>query len=249
MRKLTLKEFTEKAKIVHNKYYTYDNAEYTNTRTNIIITCPIHGDFQQLPNNHLRGQRCPKCFGCTKSTTKEFITKAKSIHSNKYDYSLVDYTHNRKKVEIICKEHGIFKQTPDSHLRGSGCKICSTLRPFNLYSHTDWVNAGKVSKLFKGYSVYIIECWDDNERFIKVGKTYTDILQRFRTLPYEFKVLKQHYGSGKYICELEVELQEKLKYAKYVPCKNFGGMYECFTIEHKNKILKELDSKFKQEDL
>lgn len=54
-----------------------------------------------------------------------FISKSREIHKNKYDYSLVSYSNNKDKIEIICKVHGTFKQRADLHLKGSGCKECS----------------------------------------------------------------------------------------------------------------------------
>lgn len=59
-----------------------------------------------------------------KNTTYEFINKAIVIHGDKYDYSLVDYKKSKLNVIIICKEHGKFKQTPNSHLQGRGCPKC-----------------------------------------------------------------------------------------------------------------------------
>ncbi len=60
-----------------------------------------------------------------KLTKEEFITRAKLIHNNKYNYSLVDYKNNYTKVFIICPTHGIFQQKPNGHLNGKGCLICS----------------------------------------------------------------------------------------------------------------------------
>lgn len=57
-------------------------------------------------------------------TTAEFIDKAKTVHGDKYDYSLVDYKNTGTKVTIICPEHGEFYMTPNSHLAGQGCKKC-----------------------------------------------------------------------------------------------------------------------------
>lgn len=55
-----------------------------------------------------------------------FINKAKLIHGDKYDYSLVNYTTTDKKVKIICPIHGVFEQTPDKHTNdGSGCISCA----------------------------------------------------------------------------------------------------------------------------
>lgn len=59
-----------------------------------------------------------------KKTTEEFIEEAKKIHSNKFDYSKVDYKNAKTKVCIICPKHGEFWQTPHGHLRGYGCSKC-----------------------------------------------------------------------------------------------------------------------------
>ena len=60
-----------------------------------------------------------------KLTTEQFIEKAEQVHGNKYDYSKINYVNNRTKVCIICSEHGEFWQTPDNHLSGNGCPVCS----------------------------------------------------------------------------------------------------------------------------
>ena len=60
-----------------------------------------------------------------KKTTDHFILESKNIFGDKYDYSKVEYKNNKEKVCIICKKHGEFWQSPDSHLRGrEGCKEC-----------------------------------------------------------------------------------------------------------------------------
>lgn len=61
-------------------------------------------------------------------TTEEFITKARAIHGDKYDYSKVEYVNNKTKVCIICPEHGEFWQTPNGHLGNKGCRKCGTLQ-------------------------------------------------------------------------------------------------------------------------
>ena len=62
-------------------------------------------------------------FGLYKDN-KTFISQSKKIHGDNYDYSLVNYKKSKEKVIIICKKHGEFKQTPNSHLKGNGCPIC-----------------------------------------------------------------------------------------------------------------------------
>ena len=63
-----------------------------------------------------------------KYDTETFIEKAKNIHGNKYDYSLVKYVNNCTKVKIICKIHGEFQQIPSGHIiKRCGCKNCSVI--------------------------------------------------------------------------------------------------------------------------
>jgi hypothetical protein len=53
--------FIEKANKTHMGKYDYSKTNYINSTTKVTITCPIHGDFNQLPNNHLRNIGCPSC--------------------------------------------------------------------------------------------------------------------------------------------------------------------------------------------
>lgn len=59
-----------------------------------------------------------------KLKTDDFISRAKEIHGDKYDYSEVDYTTTHTPITIICPLHGPFQQSPASHLSGKGCKPC-----------------------------------------------------------------------------------------------------------------------------
>ena len=42
--------------------YNYDKFVYVNAHTKSIITCPIHGDFEQTPDAHKTGSGCKKCW-------------------------------------------------------------------------------------------------------------------------------------------------------------------------------------------
>ncbi len=128
MLKLTIEEFIIRAKKVHGDKYSYSLSEYVNTRTKIKIICPIHNIFEQLTKNHLSGYGCDKCSGTVKLTTTEFINKAKEIHGNKYEYSLVKYFGNNINVNITCRKHKkTFKQIPSTHLKGHGCPDCGVI--------------------------------------------------------------------------------------------------------------------------
>ncbi len=126
-KRLTEEDFIQKSKIKHGDKFDYSRVKYGRNNYDLVeIICKEHGSFLQRPWAHLRGQGCPKCCNNTLMTNVEFIEKSKSIHGDKFDYSLTDYSGRRKDVTIICRKHGAFKQLARLHLEGWGCKKCKT---------------------------------------------------------------------------------------------------------------------------
>ena len=130
----TKEEFVEIAKQHHGNKYDYSLVEYCGNKKPVIIICPIHGCFEQVPSVHMQGCGCPTCgrlstANARRSTKDIFIEKARKVHDNKYDYSKVEYMNARTKVCITCAEHGDFWSTPDNHLRGNKCPICAGKTP------------------------------------------------------------------------------------------------------------------------
>ena len=41
--------------------YDYSKVVYKNAKIDVCIICPKHGEFWQLPTNHLKGCGCPFC--------------------------------------------------------------------------------------------------------------------------------------------------------------------------------------------
>lgn len=139
MKKLTTQQFIEKARVIHGDKYDYP-FNYKNNRTKIKIKCNIHGIFEQLPNSHLLGSGCTDCgvikrTNSIKFTQEEFIIKANLIHNNKYDYSKILYLDIFSKICIICPKHGVFWQTPNSHLNGTGCPVCKASKGERLITY------------------------------------------------------------------------------------------------------------------
>lgn len=132
--KTSLNDFIEKANQVHSKFYGYDKVNYVSTHKKVIMICPIHGDFMQAPCHHLNGSGCPKCSGKYK-TTQEFIDQAHKIHGNKYSYDQTKYLSSKDKTKIKCKIHGVFLQSPQHHLNGSGCPNCQNSKGENIISN------------------------------------------------------------------------------------------------------------------
>lgn len=61
-----------------------------------------------------------------KLTTEEFVLRSVAVHGEKYDYSKSIYDSVDNKTIIKCRIHGEFLQTPYNHMKGHGCKICSS---------------------------------------------------------------------------------------------------------------------------
>ena len=119
--------FIKKCREKHGDRYNYSKVDYKGYYNNVTIICEKHSDFEQRAGNHLNGAGCSKCTGTCKSNTKEFIENSITKHGAKYDYSNANYKNNTTKVDIICLKygHGVFQQTPKSHLKGAGCGKCA----------------------------------------------------------------------------------------------------------------------------
>lgn len=128
-RKKARETFIERCKEIHGDKYTYKKFNYVDSHTKIIVTCKKHGDFKTTPNRMLNGSGCPTCKSekahkqYSKGTLR-FIEEARCIHNDLYDYSLCDYYNIHTKVNIICREHGIFEISAGEHLQGCGCPLC-----------------------------------------------------------------------------------------------------------------------------
>jgi len=167
--------FIEKANKMHNNFYLYNKVYYINARSKVIITCPIHGDFEQLPYNHLMGKGCNKCSidrNKEKFTKKldEFIIQSNIVHDSKYSYVNSKYVNDSFKIEILCPKHGAFYQTPNKHLRGQGCPSCKT-------NKTKETNIRKYSEIFPNKSSDLHNNFYDysKSRYIN-SKTPVDIV-------------------------------------------------------------------------
>ena len=118
-------DFIQKAKKIHGDKYDYSKVVYKTIRTRVIIICPEHGEFLQMPETHLKGKGCPECEKTSGKKLQEFIDKSKKIHGDKYDYSKSVYLGANEKIEIICPKHGSFFMRASAHYsQGQGCPIC-----------------------------------------------------------------------------------------------------------------------------
>lgn len=130
MKKSNTEVFKKRVTMIHNGLYGYDKTIYVKSTEPVIITCPIHGDFEQTPKVHLNGAGCKECGyeamkNAQRCTQGEFEEKANVKHNSFFDYSDSIYVNNKTKIDIKCPIHGIFSQKPDAHLNGDGCPKCA----------------------------------------------------------------------------------------------------------------------------
>ena len=104
--RLTTEQFIKKAKAIHGDKYDYSKTDYVNSHTKVCIICPEHGEFWQIPTDHLSGCGCPKCHIVSygeiyiENFLKEFNIKfevqkkfkeCKNVFSLPFDFYLPDY--------------------------------------------------------------------------------------------------------------------------------------------------------------
>jgi len=220
----TQSEFIEELKLVQPDLTVI--GEYINSKTYIEVVDELGIRYLVIPNDLLSGNKPTIQTSINKNDC--FSKKANIVHNNKYDYSEVEYVNNRTKVSIICPDHGEFTQIPVSHLSGIGCPKCGL--ELCGWTDTKWEECGNKSKHFESFKVYVIECWNENERFYKIGKTFVVLGKRFcgKRIPYQWVLKKVFTGDAKTMSELERKLHNINKELSYTPLIEFRGMTECF---------------------
>jgi len=239
-------KFLKNANIKHNNFYDYDKFTYETARIAGTITCPIHGDFQQRPDNHLQGKACKLC-GISKlktlftKTKEKFIEESNLIHNNKYNYSKTDYINDSTKLIVICPIHGEFEQLANKHINGRGCPNCKgdkfTKSMNTKYSkifidrakkvHGDKYNYSKVNYKKSSESIIII-CQKHGE---------------FKQIPYNHligkgcKLCKNSHGEVKienYLCSKNIVFKRE---KTFIDCKNKEALPFDFYLEKYNLII------------
>ncbi len=205
--------------------------EFLNTRSKVLVQDSEGIIYNASAAGLLRGM-VPSIF-TAEDKNSAFKVSARKVHQDSYNYSKINYIHNKEKVIITCPIHGDFLQMPNDHLSESGCTKCGNKN--ESWTYESWREAGIVSKNFTGFKFYILKIWNEEELFYKVGKTFRTIALRYgpgntTTLPYNYEVVKTLEGSALFIHNLEKEFIEINKSNGYTPRIEFGGKSECFTM-------------------
>jgi hypothetical protein len=190
-RKKTKEEFIAEAIKKHGTKFNYDKVVYKNSTTKITIICPEHGEFEQKPYDHISSKNgCAKCGGRYSYSTEEWVEKASKKHNDKYDYSKVKYEKCSTKINIICSEHGEFKQTPECHLSGQGCPKCSN----------------KLNGLKK--MIYTTKTWIEKAEQIH-GNKYQYSLSEYKGSRYKIKILCPKEEHGEFLQGASYHINQK----------------------------------------
>ena len=225
--------FTKKCNKVHNFRYSYDGTNFVKLQQHILITCTVHGSFNQTLDNHLQGQGCKECYGNNLRTIESFVKEANEIHTNFYIYTKSIYKNRRSKLIITCPIHGDFLQNAGLHLAGSGCPTCSISK--SGWSKTDFKN--HCIKNNNGLGIlYVIRCFNETEEFYKIGITSLSINKRFskvRDLPYLYEIVHEFQDDPEIIYNLETQLHKLFTPYSYKPLRPFKGSTECFRMDVK----------------
>jgi len=136
--------FVEEATKVHNGRYSYDKVQYKNANTKVVITCPVHGDFEQTPSDHKNGRGCASCYyeGLTGKKRNYAAVAGKLIDTYRlkreqkqaeliaklpdtYCYDNVGTEYYNKQEVIVCPIHGEFKARLERLVDGYECPKCT----------------------------------------------------------------------------------------------------------------------------
>lgn len=149
------------------------------------------------------------------------------------------YVNVRTVLTLKCKLDGhIWRSNWNNLFQKHKCPKCSYKEMDGGYNKTI-ANRNKLKWLKKFCLVYIINCFNDNENFFKIGLTQRTIKQRFcrkKEMPYQYKILFEFHMNLYDSIYLEQELINLNFDNKYIPKIIFEGYTECFDNINLTKI-------------
>ena len=254
-KKYTNEEYKDLVNQTHHGYYDLSLVNYTRGTDKVKVICPTHGEFQIQAKRLLRGCICPQCAKekvyheitpilntdkkWCKDTTETFCQKVIDKYGEIFDLSRVNYQKSSIKVDVICKQHGLFQITPNKLLMGRGCPICAGNKPLTTESFIDkskqlYPNLFDYTKtIYKNYSKPVILTCKKHGDFLKTPRNHLKgqscpICSQSR-LEERIRVLLEQNNLN-YIREYSFEDLGRYRYDFFVPNKKL--LIECQGIQH-----------------
>lgn len=197
----------------YGKFFDYSNSIYVDLNTEILIKCPIHGEFYQTPLKHVL-LKDGGCAGCSKNNKKKIVRGQVSGHSKEdfllqakakfgdrfvYDLSVFKYF-GYPNIKIICPIHGEFEIAPYRHISSKfGCNKCSVESTTKLkrFSYNDIIN--KVTEVHGNkYSLP-----DYNEKKYQNTQHKIDVICKIHGL-FRITTTRLLQGKGCQICSSKI---------------------------------------------
>ena len=202
---------------------------YVNIETKIKHKCKKGHIYLQRPNEHLRGQGCPKCY-------------QKSLHTYRNEWKTLNldkpisntYVDNKHKLLFKCNKGHVYEQLPNQH-KFYGCPICNE-------SHGE---------------KYIRNYLDKSNIFYEAQKTFNGLKDK-TYLSYDFYLPKynilieyqgiQHYKPKDYFGGEEQfklqQLHDKMK-KDYAKKNNYKLLELHYSLDTQEKVNRYLERRIK----
>lgn len=190
--RLTTGEFIRKAKAIHGDKYDYSKTQYIGGQHKVCIVCPKHGEFYQLPTNHLGGKGCNECNRESKKS------RIRNIGINDLDFPVKD---NGKDMQFYTIWKAMLQRCYDNRLKEKlptyqECYVCE-----------EWKY---LSNFKKWYDEHYVEGWHlDKDILMQGNKFYSPETCCF--VPFEINVLFRRRTKTKTILERAQTLANKYK--------------------------------------
>lgn len=228
--RVTKEEWLERIAVLAKDRYSYhiDKFEYGNTRVRMrCLICSRHftNDLEHL---HLRKQGCPRCAGCEKRTTEEFIEKVSKVQLPHLDYSKTQYKNHKAKVEVICKKcDQVFLQSVVAAYEGLGCPVCdSSKRSYNTDQGIS--------------SFYLQEVEDTKGRYLKFGVAYNvhrRICQQRNKSNAKHTLLLEMRSTPRKVWSIERKVKSMFNCGVVKPCRLPDGFTETLNITDLSNVI------------
>lgn len=220
-------EFLEKARNIHGYKYNYLNLSEKVT-LNDRVEIEYNGEiYMQSISKHLMG-RCPEK-SIKRKTNEEFIIESKKIWTDKYDYSLTEYTGALNNIKIVYNGI-IYEQRASSHLLGLAPEFRSNEESLlrDKVSQSDKEGIKEIKEFLDKYQIeYEIDKNLDNNIFqfyIPNKRTIIEYLSKEHYLIKELDKRKEDYCEDNYIDLIRIGYNQ------------FGDIYRILWDNLKNHI-------------
>lgn len=240
---IRISNFIENARAIHGDRYEYSKVFFETNKEKVEISCKLHGKFNQAVCDHVKGQGCPECGRLSKLVgINAFIERSIDVHGDRFDYSLVEYTHSNTPVPIICKSHGVYMQKPSAHMNGQKCPKCAG-EERAAKQHWNYIKRCELNEELGNSSgvLYLLKMKADDETFLKVGvsSNFKRRLAHYKEYSIDVEVIKAIESTALKTAYWERDILSLIRSNgfKYLPSKDFKGWTECASVDAIDFIL------------